>query len=146
MNKYMTQQFSTFSYLAQRHPLVAPEEIPGLRFTSQKIAPGEPGPEDAEADKSAYPLQPQDAKAFEEAQHELAEDLILQTQRINRLVTLLPGVDQDEAQQAEDIRQLAAQVEALDQQRKLKRREMRQLAKRLDGVVGGMGRSIDGAG
>lgn len=143
LNKYMTQQFSTFSYLAQRHPLVAPKEIPGLKFTSAKLRASEPGPEDADGDKSAYPLQPQDEKAFEEAQIELAEDLVLQTQRINRLITLLPGIDQDEKQQADDIRRLAAEVDGMDQQRRAKRREMRLLARKLDGVVGGMSRSLD---
>ena len=145
ISRLIQQQFSTFSYLAQRHPLVAPQEIPGLRFTSQKIAPTGPGPEDTDADKSVYPLQPQDAETFEKAQQELADDLVMQTKRVYRLISLLPGIDQDEEQQAEEIRKLAVQVEQMDQQRRTKRKEMRQLARRLDAVVAGMSTSIDGA-
>lgn len=140
-NQLLTQYFSTYSYLAQRHPLLAPQEIPDLKFTSQKIAPTGPGSEDTE--KIPYPLQPQDQKTFDDAQQELAEDLVLKTQQIQSLIARLPGIDQDEQQQAEDIRKLAVQVEDVEKERRAKRKEMRQLVKRLDAVIGGMSRSID---
>lgn len=140
-NQLLIQFFSIYSYNAQRHPLEPPSEIPGLAFTALKQT--EPGPEDTDPTKTAYPLQPVDAKKFEEAQHELAEDLVLKTQQIQRLITDLPGIDQDESQQAEVINKLVAEVEDLNIARKAKRKEMRQLVKRLDAVVGGMCRNID---
>jgi len=146
VDKLMIQHFSTYSYLSQRHPLQPPRETPGLRFTSQKIdlaAPpkGQPGEEDTT--KAPYPLQPQDPQAFEEAQNELAEDLILKAQQIQQLIAKLPGIDQDETQQAEDIKKLIADVDEMEKMRRAKRREMHQLVKRLDAVVGGMSRSIN---
>ncbi|KAK5936532.1 Mediator of RNA polymerase II transcription subunit 21 [Knufia obscura] len=146
VDQLMIQHFSTYSYLSQRHPLQPPREIPGLRFTSQKIdlaAPpkGLPGEEDTT--KAPYPLQPQDPRTFEEAQNELAEDLILKTQQIQQLIAKLPGIDQDESQQAEDIKTLIAEVDEMEKARRAKRREMHQLVKRLDAVVGGMSKSIN---
>lgn len=146
VDQLMIQQFSTYSYLSQRHPLQPPRAIPGLRFTSEKIAlaappHGKPGDEDTE--RAPYPLKPQDARAFDEAQNELAEDLISKAQQIQQLIAKLPGIDQDESQQAEDIEKLVAEVELMEQARRKKRREMHRLVKRLDAVVGGMGSSID---
>jgi len=146
VDQLMVQQFSTYSYLSQRHPLQPPREIPGLRFTTQQInhaAPphGEPGSEDTT--KAPYPLQPQTSQSFKEAQDELAEDLILKAQQIQQLIAQLPGIDQDESQQAEDIKKLVVEVEEMEQTRRAKRREMHQLVKRLDAVLGGMSRSID---
>jgi len=146
VDQLMIQQFSTYSYLSQRHPLQPPRAIPGLRFTSEKIAlaappHGKPGDEDTE--RAPYPLQPQDPQIFNEAQHELAEDLISKAQQIQQLIAKLPGIDQDKSQQAESIEKLVAEVEEMEKARREKRREMHQLVKRLDAVVGGMSRSIN---
>lgn len=146
VDQLMIQHFSTYSYLSQRHPLQPPQEIPGLRFTSQKIelaAPPKGLPSDEDTIKAPYPLQPQDPLAFQEAQNELAEDLVLKTQQIQQLIAKLPGIDQDESQQAEDIKKLVAEVEEMEEARRVKRREMHRLVKRLDAVIGGMSRSID---
>jgi len=146
VDQLMVQHYSTYSYLSQRHPLKPPREIPGLRFTSQKIdlaAPPKGGPGEEDTTKAPYPLQPQDPETFAAAQDELAEDLILKAQQIQRLIAKLPGIDQDESQQAEDIKKLVAEVEEMETARRAKRREMHQLVKRLDAVVGGMSKSID---
>lgn len=140
-NQLLIQFFSVYSYNAQRHPLEPPAEIPGLAFTALKQT--EPGPEDTDPTKTAYPLQPVDQKTFDEAQVELAEDLVLKTQQIQRLIADLPGIDQDESQQEEGIRKLVGEVEEMDKATRTKRREMRQLVKRLDALLGGMSTSID---
>lgn len=140
-NQLMVQFFSTFSYLHQRHPLEAPQAIPGQTFTGTQLAPSTVGEEDTA--NSTYPLQPQDPTVFEEAQKELSEDLVLKSQQIQQLIARLPGIDHDEKQQAEDIRELVKKVEDLELERRSKRREMRKLVQRLDAVVGGMGRSIN---
>lgn len=140
-NQLLIQFFSVYSYNAQRHPLEPPAPIPGLAFTALKQT--EPGPEDTDPTKTAYPLQPVDQKTFDEAQEELAEDLVLKTQQIQRLIADLPGIDQDQSQQAEVIRKLVGEVEDMDNATRRKRREMRQLVKRLDALLGGMSTSID---
>lgn len=141
INQLLIQFFSTYSYNAQRHPLESPAEIPGLAFTALKQT--EAGPEDTDPTKTAYPLQPVEQKVFDEAQEELAGDLVLKTQQIQRLISDLPGIDQDQSQQAEGIRKLVLEVEVMDRARRVKRNEMRQLVKRLDAVVEGMSSRID---
>lgn len=140
-NQLLIQFFSTYSYNAQRHPLEPPAEIPGLPFTALKQT--EPGPEDTDPTKTAYPLQPVDQKTFDEAQEELAEDLVLKTQQIQGLISDLPGIDQDQDQQAAVIQKLVEEVEEMDKATKAKRREMRQLVGRLDSLLSGMTKSID---
>ncbi|KAK5086958.1 Mediator of RNA polymerase II transcription subunit 21 [Lithohypha guttulata] len=137
-NKLAVQFFSTFSYLNQRHPLVAPPEIPGLRFTSQQLAPSGPGPEDTDWPTrvlAEFVLRPTDENTFKEAQQELANDLIFKTKQIQQLIARLPGIDHDEQQQAEEVQQLAAQVQEIEKARQAKRKEMRQLVKKLDAVI-----------
>lgn len=140
-NQLLIQFYSVYSYNAQRHPLEPPAAIPGLAFTALKQT--EPGPEDTDPTKTAYPLEPVDQKTFDEAQEELAEDLVLKTQQIQRLIADLPGIDQDESQQAEVIHKLVEEVSDMDKARRSKRREMRQLVKRLDALISGMSTSID---
>lgn len=138
----LTQFFSTLSYLSQRHPLVAPDAVPGEPFTNKSIAPAEPGPEDTDPARNPFPLRPDSPRSFESSQKELAEDLVLKAQQIQHLVSRLPGLGKDEEEQAEDIRNLTVEVEEMEKIRQEKRREMRQLVKRLEAVVGGMNTSI----
>lgn len=138
----LRQAFSTYSWNNQRHPLVAPQEKPGLPFTTPKLAaPSGPQSEDT---KTLYPLDPQDPEVFAEGQKELAEDLVLKTKQIRHLIATLPGIDKDESQQAADIAELIQKVEDMDKLKKAKRREMHLLVKRLESVIGGMNQSIDG--
>lgn len=138
-NQLLVQYFSSYSWVNQRHPLVHPPQIAGLRFTNQRNAPVAPGQEDTQI---PYPLEPVDQKTFDESQQELAEDLVLKTKQIQQLIMQLPGIDQDEEQQAATIKKLAAEVEEMDEQRLAKRKEMRQLVRRLDAVIEGMNTSI----
>lgn len=142
-NQLATQFFSTFSYLNQRHPLLQPPEIPGLKFTNQNVAENKVGPEDSEPGRAEFPLQSTDQKSFEEAQSELAQDLAVKTKQIQQLIIRLPGIDSTEQEQAEEVKRLAAQLEEMQKQRMAKRKEMRQLVKRLDAVVTGMNSSIN---
>lgn len=134
------QAFSTYSWNSQRHPLVAPQERPGLPFTTPKlVAPNGIGTEDKD---TPYPLDPQDPEVFAQGQAELAEDIVLKTKQIKHLIATLPGLDKDESQQAADIAELTKKVEEMEKVRKAKRREMHQIVKQLEAVIGGMNQSI----
>ena len=160
-DQLLTQFFSTISYLSQRHPLVAPDPDPNDPFTNppsaagggsqtpnpadpsqSQAAPGTiPGPEDTE--RAPYPLQPVSQSTFENAQRELAEDLVLKGQQIEFLISRLPGIGRGEEQQAEEIKVLVQKVRELEKRRKEKRKEMRHYVKRLETVVMGMAESVD---
>ena len=161
-DQLLTQFFSTISYLSQRHPLVAPDPDPSDPFTnppsaaavtaSQTPNPADPsqsqstsgavaGPEDTE--RAPYPLYPVSQQTFENAQNDLAEDLVLKGQQIELLISRLPGIGRGEEQQAEEIRVLVEKVREMEKRRKAKRKEMRQYVKRLEGVVMGMAESVN---
>jgi mediator of RNA polymerase II transcription subunit 21 len=160
-DQLLTQFFSTISYLSQRHPLVAPEPDPSDPFTnppssaalaaSQTPNPADPsqqaasgamaGPEDT--DRAPYPLHPVSQQTFENAQRELAEDLVLKGQQIELLISRLPGIGRGEEEQAEEIKVLVDKVREMETRRKEKRREMRQFVRRLEGVVMGMAESVN---
>lgn len=161
-DQLLTQFFSTISYLSQRHPLVAPEPDPNDPFTnppsaaaigsqtpgpadaaqSQSVVAGiNPGPEDT--DRAPYPLRPVAPQTFENAQRELAEDLVLKGQQIELLISRLPGIGRGEEQQAEEIKVLVEKVKEMEKRRKEKRKEMREYVKRLESVVMGMAESVD---
>lgn len=139
----LTQFYSTLSYLSQRHPLIAPEPIPGEAFTSRSIAPAEPGPEDADPSRAIFPLRSDSPEIFEAAQKELAEDLVLKTKQIQQLIVQLPGLGKDENEQARDIQKLVEKVEEMEKARRMKRQEMKDLARRLEAVIEGMNTSVD---
>ena len=141
-DQLLTQFFSTVSYLSQRHPLVAPNTIPGdhLTLPPKDENTTRPGNEDL---AGPYPLRPVLPDHFERAQKELAEDLVRKGQQIEYLIERLPGLGKGEVQQAEDIRQLVEQVKEMEAVRKEKRREMRECVRQLDDVVMGMATSID---
>jgi len=160
-DQLLTQFFSTVSYLSQRHPLVAPDPDPNDPFTNppsagvagaqtpnpadpsqSQGAPGAvPGPEDTE--RTPYPLRPVSQSTFENAQQELAEDLVLKGQQIELLISRLPGIGRGEEEQAEEIKVLVERVREMEKRRKEKRKEMRRYVKRLESVVMGMAESID---
>lgn len=137
------QIFSSFSYNSQRHPLVAPDEIPGLKYTSHKAAQLRPDKEDTLPERNPYPLQPAEKDEFEESQRELSEDLITKAKQIQELIARLPTIERGEEEEMEEIRNLSEQVRQMKREEKAQRREMRRLLKRLDAVVGGMSSSID---
>lgn len=153
-DQLLTQFFSTISYLSQRHPLVAPEPIPGDPFTNPpeistadstgqdatKQSGLQVGPEDTE--RSIYPLRPASPSTFANAQKELAEDLVRKGQQIEYLISKLPGIGIGEAKQAEEIQILVQQVREMDRIREQKRREMRACVQKLDNVVLGMSKSM----
>ena len=159
-DQLLTQFFSTVSYLSQRHPLIAPDPDPNDPFTnppsaaaiaSQTPNPADPsqsqassiipGPEDTE--RAPYPLRPVSQQTFEDAQKELAEDLVLKGQQIELLISRLPGIGRGEEQQAEEVKVLVEKVREMEKRRKEKRTEMRHYVKRLESVVMGMSESVD---
>lgn len=157
-DQLLTQFFSTVSYLNQRHPLVYPEPVPGDPYTNVPIEDAQdaaatgtpsrhryatklkPGGEDATDGRPLLPVTPE---KFEEAQRDLAEDLILKGQQIEYLIRSLPGLDKSQEQQATEIEALVGKVHAMEKQKKQKRREMRECVRKLDDVTMGMSTSVD---
>jgi hypothetical protein len=154
-DQLLIQFFSAVSYHHRRHPLIAPEPSPGdeyskppkdailhdghsgrHRYVNYKL-----GPEDA--DPQSMDLQPQPPNEFDQAQQDLAEDLVMKTQQIEFLIRRLPGINSDEKDQYEEIEKLAEQVRQMEIRRKEKRREMRECLKQLDDVVMGMAKSVN---
>ena len=157
-DQLLTQFFSTVSYLNQRHPLIYPEPVPGDPYTNvprkdaqdasatgassrQRYATViQPGGEDATGGRPLLPVTPE---IFEEAQHDLAEDLILKGQQIEHLIRSLPGLDKGQEQQAAEIEALVEKVHEMEKQKKQKRREMRECVRKLDDVIMGMSTSVE---
>ena len=154
-DQLLIQFFSTISYHHRRHPLIAPDSAPGdaysnppadaalrdghsgrHRYVNYKL-----GPEDA--DPENMDLQPQPPDEFDQAQHDLAEDLVRQGQQIEYLIRRLPGINTGEKEQTEAIERLAEQVRQMEVRRKEKRKEMRECLKQLDDVVMGMATSVN---
>ena len=157
-DQLLTQFFSTVSYLNQRHPLIYPEPVPSDPYTNVPIKDAQdasatgassrhryatetkPGGEDLTGGRPLLPVTPE---KFEEAQRDLAEDLILKGQQIERLIRSLPGLDKSQEQQAAEIDALVGKVHAMEKQKKQKRREMRECVRKLDDVVMGMSTSVN---
>ena len=155
-DQLLTQFFSTVSYLTLRHPLIAPEPIPGDPYT-------QPPKDEASHNGSAanttgrhryanvklheedtsMGLQPVPPTAFDHAQQELADDLVRKGQQIELLIRNLPGLGRGEEQQAKEIQDLVVRVREMETVRKQKRREMRECVRQLDDVVLGMSTSIN---
>jgi mediator of RNA polymerase II transcription subunit 21 len=143
-DQLLTQFFSTVSYLSQRHPLAAPQPIPGDPYTTfpEDVTASRPGNEDV-GNAGPYPLLPVSPETFERAQRELAEDLVRKGQQIEYLIERLPGLDRNEEEQAKDIRKKVEELKQMEILRKQKRKEMRECLRQLDEVVMGMAHSID---
>lgn len=151
-DQLLTQFFSTVSYLSLRHPLIAPDPIPGEPYTQVPKDDKPPersstrhrytnmavGPED-----TAAGFQPLPPETFEHAQEELAEDLILKGQQIEQLIRSLPGLGRGEEQQAREIQELVVKVREMEKLRKQKRKELRAAVRQLDDVILGMATSIN---
>ncbi|RMD44168.1 hypothetical protein DV735_g993, partial [Chaetothyriales sp. CBS 134920] len=141
-DQLLTQFFATVSYLSQRHPLIAPQPIAGLRATlpATDEHSSQPGREDK---IEPFTLRPVSPDQFNQKQRELAEDLVRKAQQIESLIQKLPGLGKDEEQQADDIRKLAEQVREMEVLRRQKRQEMADCVSQLDHVILGMAKSID---
>jgi hypothetical protein len=154
-DQLLIQFFSTLSYHHRRHPLIAPDPTPGDPYSEpargslfeegqsarHRYVKPQLGPEDT--DPQTMDLQPQPPVVFDQAQQDLAEDLVRKTQQIEYLIRRLPGINSDEKDQYEEIEQLAEQVTQMEVRRRAKRKEMRECLKQLDDVVMGMARSVD---
>jgi mediator of RNA polymerase II transcription subunit 21 len=152
-DQLLTQFFSTVSYLALRHPVVAPEPVPGEPYT---YPPKDEASEEQNGstkhqystiklheEDTSMGLQPVPAAQFEQAQQELAEDLVRKGQQIEHLIRNLPGLGRGEEQQAKEIQELIIEVREMEARRKQKRREMREYVQQLDNVILGMSSSIN---
>lgn len=150
-NQLLIQFFSTVSYNSRRHPLIAPEPVPGDPYTQppRDIVSGtgrhryvnyKLGQEDTDP---SVDLRPQSPDVFDQAQQDLAEDLVMKAQQIEYLIKRLPGLGQGEEQQNAEIRRLVEEVKEMEVKRREKRKEMRKCLEQLDHVVMGMSRSVD---
>ena len=152
-NQLLVQFFSTVSYNVRRHPLIAPDPVTGDPYTNtthddsvskdrHRYVSYKLGPEDTDP---SVDLRPQDPDVFDQAQQELAEDLIMKAQQIEYLIKRLPGLGQGEEEQNADIQRLVGEVQDMEIQRKAKRKEMRKCLEQLDHVVMGMAQSVESA-
>ena len=149
-DQLLTQFFSTVSYLALRHPLIAPDPIPGDPYTEPPKDESATGTSTkhryvttkVQTEDTSMGLQPVPPPQFDHAQQELAEDLVRKGQQIEYLIRNLPGLGRGEEQQAKEIQELVVKVRELEVVRKQKRKEMRECVQQLDDVVLGMSRSI----
>ena len=136
-----TQMYATICYLSQRHPLLAPAQVPGDPWT---IPPPQdqlkPGNEDTDP-ANPRALRPDSPATFASSQRELAEDLVWKGVQIEELITRLPGSGTREEEQEARIDELAGQLKDMEKRRKAKRQEMRRLVERLDHVVMGVASS-----
>jgi mediator of RNA polymerase II transcription subunit 21 len=153
-DQLLIQFFSTISHNHRRHPLVAPDPVPGEPYSNPPrdaiLQKGHSGRhryvqydlrgEDTNPDTDLQPHVPDD---FDREQQELAEDLVRKCQQIEYLIRRLPGLGHDENEQNEEIKSLVEQVRQMEARKKEKRREMKECLKQLDDVVLGMATSID---
>lgn len=154
-DQLLTQFFSTVSYLTLRHPLISPEPIPGDPYTQPAKDDRLQAGVDSASTRHRYAnirlheedismgLQPVPPAQFDDAQKELADDLVRKGQQIEYLIRNLPGLGRGEDQQAKEIQELVVKVREMETVRKQKRREMRECVRQLDDLVLGMSTSIN---
>ena len=133
-----TQMYSTICYLSQRHPLAAPDPVPGDPYTLPPASRTlRPGPEDTEP-SSPRALRPDSPTSFAASQRELAQDLVIKAAQIEELISVMPGINTKEEEQEAKIQELAGQLREMEGLKKARRREMKQLVEKLDHVVMGI--------
>ena len=156
-DQLLTQYFSTISYLSLRHPLVAPEPIPGEPYTQPPKDEALQGSDVSSVgpmrhryattkihdEDTSMGLQPVSPAQFDQAQQDLAEDLVRKGQQIEDLIRNLPGLGRGEEQQVQEIQELVVKVREMEKRRRRKRREMRECVRQLDDLVLGMATSIN---
>lgn len=86
------------------------------------------------------PAPPEPPISQEAAQKELARDLLIKTRQITHLVSVLPGVENSEAQQEERIRELEEELRAAEKERADSVRELEVWRGKLERVIGGLKR------
>lgn len=111
-----------------------------------------PAPEPAEKEEgerqSAQPTaqitgpQPDSPDVFAKRQHEMARDLVIKEQQIEHLISILPGLNMNTAQQNERIRALESELSTVEQTRRAKREELAVLKDNVDELLGAVGRGM----
>jgi mediator of RNA polymerase II transcription subunit 21 len=108
-------------YYVERHhdlsPFTAADKIPDLK---------------ADQPREVDTLDPQ---AFQDGQAEIARDLIVQAQRIEYLVSELPGLQNSEVDQLRIIAGLEEEIAGLEAQRAQAVREAEEVLAQLDGLL-----------
>lgn len=80
-------------------------------------------------------VDPYPADVFKDGQKELAQDLILKEQQIEYLISILPGLENNEKDQEQTIRQLEEELKIAEEERKSAVKEKEVVLARLDTVL-----------
>ncbi len=99
-----------------------------------------PGTNNNPVNQPTDPAPPEPPISQEAAQKELARDLLIKTRQITHLVSVLPGVENSEAQQEERIRELEEELRAAEKERADSVRELEVWRGKLERVIGGLKR------
>ncbi|KAE9363695.1 CSE2-domain-containing protein [Stipitochalara longipes BDJ] len=80
-------------------------------------------------------VDPYPADVFKDGQKELAQDLILKEQQIEYLISILPGLENNEKEQEQTIQQLEEELKIAEAERKEAVKEKEDVLARLDTVL-----------
>jgi mediator of RNA polymerase II transcription subunit 21 len=84
---------------------------------------------------SCYTVDPFPADVFKDGQKELATDLILKEQQIEYLISILPGLENNEKDQEQMIKQLEEELIIAEEERKAAVKEKEAVLAKLDNVL-----------
>jgi len=80
-------------------------------------------------------VDPYPVDVFKAGQKELAQDLILKEQQIEYLISVLPGLENSEKDQAQTIRQLEEELREAETRRKEAVKEKEAVLARLESII-----------
>lgn len=80
-------------------------------------------------------VDPYSADVFKDGQIELARDLVIKEQQIEYLISVLPGLENNEKDQEQTIRQLEEELKIAEEERKSAVKEKEAVLARLDAVL-----------
>jgi mediator of RNA polymerase II transcription subunit 21 len=82
-----------------------------------------------------FSVEPYPADVFQDGQKELAQDLILKEQQIEYLISILPGLENNEKDQEQTIQQMEEELKIAEEERKEAVKEKEAVLARLDTVL-----------
>ncbi len=84
---------------------------------------------------TTFAVDPLPENVFKAGQNELAEDLVLTEQKIELLISMLPGLENSERDQEQMIRQLEEELKISEEERKEALKEKEAVLERLESVI-----------
>jgi len=82
-----------------------------------------------------FAVDPLPENVFKAGQNELAEDLVVTEQKIELLISMLPGLENSERDQEQMIRQLEEELKISEEERKEALKEKEAVLERLESVI-----------